>query len=68
MYIFNRENPKNSEPQNGPRRGLDFIALGWTNLTEVPWDIRTFILSLLKKKLHPGATLDTVFMTSKLFF
>ena len=27
IYIFNRENPKNSEPQNGPRRGLDFIAL-----------------------------------------
>ena len=26
-YIFNRENPQNSEPQNGPRRGLDFIAL-----------------------------------------
>ena len=26
-YIFNRENPKDSEPQNGPRRGLDFIAL-----------------------------------------
>ena len=27
VYIFNRENPQNSEPQNGPRRGLDFIAL-----------------------------------------
>ena len=27
IYIFNRENPQNSEPQNGPRRGLDFIAL-----------------------------------------
>ena len=26
-YIFNRKNPHNSEPQNGPRRGLDFIAL-----------------------------------------
>ena len=26
-YIFNGENPQNSEPQNGPRRGLDFIAL-----------------------------------------
>ena len=25
--IFNRENPQNPEPQNGPRRGLDFIAL-----------------------------------------
>ena len=27
VYIFNRENPQNSEPQNGPRRGLGFIAL-----------------------------------------
>ena len=27
IYIFNRENPQNSEPQNGQRRGLDFIAL-----------------------------------------
>jgi hypothetical protein len=27
MYIFNRENPQNSEPQNGLRRGFDFIAL-----------------------------------------
>ena len=26
-YIFHRENPQNAEPQNGPRRGLDFIAL-----------------------------------------
>ena len=27
LYIFNRENPQNSEPQNGPRSGLDHIAL-----------------------------------------
>ena len=27
LYIFNRENPLNSEPQNGPRSGLDYIAL-----------------------------------------
>ena len=27
LYIVNRENPQNYEPQNGPRRGLDFIAL-----------------------------------------
>ena len=27
LYIFNKENPQNSEPQNGPRKGLDFIAL-----------------------------------------
>ena len=31
MYIFNRENPQNSDPQNGPRRGLDFIALVGTD-------------------------------------
>ena len=30
LYIFNRENPQNSDPQNGPRRGLDFIALAET--------------------------------------
>jgi hypothetical protein len=27
ILIFNRENPQNSESPNGPRRGLDFIAL-----------------------------------------
>ena len=27
IYIFNRENSQNSEPQNGPRRKLDFIVL-----------------------------------------
>ena len=27
IYIFNRENPQNSESPNGSRRGLDFIAL-----------------------------------------
>ena len=27
IYIFNRENSQNSESPNGPRRGLDFIAL-----------------------------------------
>ena len=26
-HISNKENPQNSESQNGPRRGLDFIAL-----------------------------------------
>ena len=26
LYIFNRENPQNSEPQNVPRSGLGFIA------------------------------------------
>ena len=27
LYIFTRENPQNSEPQNGLRSGLDYIAL-----------------------------------------
>jgi hypothetical protein len=27
LYIFNRENPQNSEPQNGPRSRLDYIVL-----------------------------------------
>ena len=26
IYIFKRDNPQNSEPQNGPRREFDFIA------------------------------------------
>ena len=34
-YIFNRENPQNSEPQNGPRRRLDFIALDVADLGPV---------------------------------
>ena len=33
ISIFNRENPQNSESQNGPRRGLDFIALPGMHLT-----------------------------------
>ena len=38
LYIFNRENPQNSEPQNGPRSGLDYIALIFlvTRSKEVP--------------------------------
>ena len=41
LYIFNIEDPQNSEPQNGPMRGLDFIALqptyyiNWAYSTEV---------------------------------
>ena len=34
IYICNRENPQNSEPQNGPRRGLDIIALLLPNHTQ----------------------------------
>ena len=31
IYIFNRANPQNSEPQSGSRRGLDFIALNFAD-------------------------------------
>jgi len=38
IFIFNRENPKNSEPQNGPRSGLDYIALvGTTQILCKHW-------------------------------
>ena len=32
IYIFNRQNSQNSESPNGPRRGLDFIALCFSTL------------------------------------
>ena len=52
FYIFNRENPQNSEPQNGSRRELDFIALLST------MSIFMFILSVLDLTLVdlPGLT------------
>ena len=36
--MFNRENPQNSETQNGLRRGLDFIALPF-----LPWRLKVEI-------------------------
>ena len=44
-YIFNRENPQNSEPQNGPRRELDFIALGRTNMNFKTYSMNLSFLS-----------------------
>jgi hypothetical protein len=41
-YIFNRETPQNSEPQNGPRRGLDFIALNCTSRSLYGWIFHLF--------------------------
>ena len=38
IYIFNRENSKKSESPNGPRRGLDFIALFSFELLIFPKD------------------------------
>jgi hypothetical protein len=45
LYIFNKENPQNSEPQNDPRRGLDFIAL--TNLKRSQSHTNSELLNLL---------------------
>ena len=49
-YIFNRENPQNSEPQNGARRGLDFIALskfdGWNCSIKTWTDFKSFHIFL----------------------
>jgi hypothetical protein len=36
--MFSRENPQNSEPQNGPRSGLDYIALSPGTSTIVKTD------------------------------
>ena len=43
LYIFNREYPQNSEPQNGPRSGLDYIALNYSDSQKfiVLWGIHT---------------------------
>ena len=61
VYIFNRKNPQNSEPQNGPRRGLDFIALALVDVIKIgtyhstyiplPRYHRIFYVILLKPKL-----------------
>ena len=42
--MFNRENPQNSEPQNGPRSGLDYIALRETDGTRVEIDVANSLL------------------------
>ena len=49
LYSFNRENPINSELQNGSRRGLDFIALRWPN-KRTKFDI--LILFKIPKEFH----------------
>jgi hypothetical protein len=40
--MFNRENPQNSEPQNGPRNRLDYIALIFSEMDLVVYVIETF--------------------------
>ena len=49
LYIFNRENPQNSEPQNGPRSGLDYIAL---DLIDDNIIAHNFVISDQSKKGH----------------
>ena len=50
--MFNRENPQNSEPQNGPRSGLDYIALRThEGLTYINGSSMTFKKVLKKKSL-----------------
>ena len=52
MYIFNRENPQNSESPNGLRRGLDIIALKF----------------IIHKELDPFIDLHLIFEKSSLSF
>ena len=55
LYIFNRENPQNSEPQNDPRSGFDYIALPkydakhWANV-KVIMDVPVAIKKTGKKE------------------
>ena len=44
LYIFSRENLQNSEPQNGPRSGLDYIALLIFASTNPQYDDELFIV------------------------
>ena len=77
LYIFNRENPQNSEQQNGPRRGLDFIALykyaiqiqiskqkdrDWAIFPpKVGFDKIGFIFLFLKRNLHNAQVIMPAF-------
>ena len=54
LYVFNRENPQNSETQNGLRRGLDFIALLWVTLERTATVATVAVLALEKKKDSGG--------------
>ena len=52
LYIFNRENPQNSEPQNGPRSGLDYIALVTTAFFKMTVFVHKSWVSMLFCKPH----------------
>ena len=62
IYIFKRENPQNSEPQNGPRRGLDYIALAIYTTQLVSFRSAQCILSILA--LHSRGGLELNFQAS----
>jgi hypothetical protein len=47
IYIFNRENPQISESPNDPWRGLDFIALVYTDLAQTEF-FRAFLVFSLQ--------------------
>ena len=68
LYIFNRENPQNSEPQNGPRSGLDYIALEnivFNQIIEKPFghftikSITTFFFILCDQQHSETSTPET---------
>ena len=55
LSIFYRENPQNSEPKNGPRSGLDYIALAFLADFQVgsPQEFRLeFLKKYLPHELH----------------
>ena len=58
-YIFNRENPQNSESPKGPRRGLDFIALVFLKSQHVDFNGGAGLVSLVNLKAF-GTKYDQV--------
>ena len=65
LYIFNRESPQNSEPQNGLRRGLDFIALPVSSIDNCMAEL--FPEAILIFELVLAKTLSSFFFNSKNF-
>jgi hypothetical protein len=61
--MFNRENPQNSEPQNGPRSGLDYIALrltmGWNKLY---WSTYLYFYALFTNYVLPKLNVNLPFI------
>ena len=51
-YPVENENPQNFETQNGPRRGLDFIALEKTTITKFYPDFNLIYLDRIRIKCN----------------